>query len=1084
LDIKTACTPRPDILSGTFNPEIFTASLSAVTNHYQGISTGIHDMYKDAALFFQEATYPTQGLTTILSDIFGRLSGDNSLPAIHRLETAFGGGKTHTLIACTHIAHKGKALEGVMDHLLPANLIPEPGEIRVAGIAGDEIPVHKSKGDRLVPYTLWGEMAFQLGGETLYRQVEADAVSPAAPGKDFFQQVFEGGKALVMMDELAQYAARLSAATPTGSEQLAAFLMALNGYARENPGIVVVLSLASASDAFSSQTGILTELLGKVTGRQISEDEALTTGAMAVKSVASVVSRDATTTVPVQAAEISRVLGKRLFIAIDHQAAAQTADQYMEMYAKNASMLPDHVTRADFKDQMVRLFPFHPTLIDFLNKKLATLENFQGTRGVLRVLALAVRRIWEKSDPIPMIHTCHLDLRYARMVNEIIGRTGAGDLLTVLNADIGGADTDGIEGGKSNAQLCDLRNPHPENRPMYVYTWKSVFLHSLVGRDQALGSNIFGLTELDALFEVSFPGLTPAQVKVALEEISNSAFYLRFNQGRYYASLEPSINIALSKIRRAIQKAELMQALQAAARKVVSTDVKTFHVINDVSVPEHIPDNRGRPALAMVALDAGRINVDEFVTTAGPNRPRLEQNLVFLLVPDTVNTQYDSTDPELFEAFSPAAEKNKLSHLEDVARTVLAMRRLVKKPQDYGINPRKLEEDAFKQRIRERENAMVTAVTQAFRHLWFPSTTGQITRKEIRTAGGEGGASVLEQIRRVLLEENELVTADQATRSHLTNLAKLFFKASDTIHLKQLQENFFRLRTWPILDGPEVFDLIIREGVAKDIWCLYRMTSDDSTRPDEFYSRDTGGLPFSLNLDDGYALVTREGAKQREWIQAKGPDQSQIQEWVQQAIGEKKECAVGEIAETVKGLHGNLPENSVETALIKLAQNERTMLFRSAPGQDVRPEDLISGTRASLYTPRADDVILTPARAAEKNLLTRKDTALRLDGHTGGQVLGPLLRRIGSLYNQGAVSDIRLLDLPAIPLPKGGHLRIAVDNAPPDSMKALGELFEVAGTLISDDTALEAFLEITDPQEDCPLVKEIRKTQPHREQES
>ncbi|MCF8075370.1 MAG: hypothetical protein K9K63_09440 [Desulfotignum sp.] len=68
MDIKTACTPRPDILSGIFNPEIFTVSLSVVTNHYQGINTGIHELYKDAALFFQDATYPTQGLKTILSD--------------------------------------------------------------------------------------------------------------------------------------------------------------------------------------------------------------------------------------------------------------------------------------------------------------------------------------------------------------------------------------------------------------------------------------------------------------------------------------------------------------------------------------------------------------------------------------------------------------------------------------------------------------------------------------------------------------------------------------------------------------------------------------------------------------------------------------------------------------------------------------------------------------------------------------------------------------------------------------------------------------------------------------------------------
>jgi hypothetical protein len=1081
VDIKTACTPRPDILSGTFNPEIFTASLSAVTNHYQGISTGIHELYKDATLFFQDATYPTQGLKTILSDIFGRLSGDNSLPAIHRLETAFGGGKTHTLVACTHIAWKGKELQGIVDYLLPANLIPEPGEIRVAGIAGDEIPVHKTQGDRLVPYTLWGEMAFQLGGEALYRRVEADAVSLAAPGKDFFQQVFGGGKALVMMDELAQYAARLSAATPGGSDQLAAFLMSLNGYVREHPGIVVVLSLASAADAFSSQTGILVDLLGKVTGRQISEDEALTTGAMAVKGVASVISRDATTTVPVQAAEISRVLSKRLFTDIDEKAAARTADLYMEMYARNASMLPDHVSRLDFKDHMVRVFPFHPTLIDFLNKKLATLDNFQGTRGVLRVLALAVRRIWDKNDPVPMIHTCHLDMRHAPMVNEILGRTGSGDLLTVLNADIGGADTDGIEGGKSNAELCDLRNPHPENRPMYAYTWKSVFLHSLVGRDQALGSNIFGLTELDALFEVSFPGLTPAQVKVALEEISNSAFYLRFNQGRYYASLEPSINIALSKIRRSIQKGELMQALQAAARKVVSADVKTFHVINDVSQPEHIPDNKGRPALAMVALDAGRINVDEFVTTAGPNRPRLEQNLVFLLVPDTVNTQYDSDDPELFAAFSPPREKNRLSLLEDIARTVLAMRRLVKKPQDYGINPRKLEADDFKQRISERENAMNTAVTQAYRHLWFPSTTGQISRKEIRTAGGEGGASVLEQIRRVLLEETELVTADQATRSHLTNLAKLFFKNSDIIHLKKLQESFFRIRTWPILDSPEVFDLIVREGVNQHIWCLYRMSSDDSTRPDEFYSRDTGGVPFSLNLDDGYALVTPEGAKQRNWIKEKGPDISQIKEWATQVIKEKQECPMGEIKEELTRTHGNLPEESVDTALLKLVQDNRAILFRSTPGQDIRPEDIVSKTQTVFYKPASEDVIVTPARASEKNLLSKKDTALRLEGQKGGSVLGPLLRRIGSLYNQGAVSSIELLNLPDIPLPEGGRLQIAVENAPPGSMKALGELFEVAGTLIKSDTPLEAFLEITDPNEDCALVKEIKKNQTEKE---
>jgi hypothetical protein len=240
-------------------------------------------------------------------------------------------------------------------------------------------------------------------------------------------------------------------------------------------------------------------------------------------------------------------------------------------------------------------------------------------------------------------------------------------------------------------------------------------------------------------------------------------------------------------------------------------------------------------------------------------------------------------------------------------------------------------------------------------------------------------------------------------------------------------------------------------------------------------------VPFSLNLDDGYALVTPEGAKQRNWIQEKGPDISQIKEWATQVIKEKQECSMGQIKEALTGTHGNLPEESVDTALLKLVQDNRAFLFRPAPGQEVRPEDMVSKTQTVFYKPASDDVIVTPARASEKNLLSKKDTALRLEGQKGGSVLGPLLRRIGSLYNQGAVSSIELLDLAGIPLPEGGRLRISVENAPPGSMKALGELFEVAGTLINSDTPLEAFLEITDPNEDCALVKEIKKNQTEKE---
>lgn len=82
----------------------------------------LHSLYTDAARFFSEATYPTDGMRSVIGDVFARIAGDNSAPAIHRLETAFGGGKTHTLIACTHLAWRGTELaEVAAEFVLRAN---------------------------------------------------------------------------------------------------------------------------------------------------------------------------------------------------------------------------------------------------------------------------------------------------------------------------------------------------------------------------------------------------------------------------------------------------------------------------------------------------------------------------------------------------------------------------------------------------------------------------------------------------------------------------------------------------------------------------------------------------------------------------------------------------------------------------------------------------------------------------------------------------------------------------------------------------------------------------------------------------
>lgn len=1067
--VLDTCQPRPEILAGTFNPEVFTASLSPIIEYYHTGRGVIDSIYTNAELFFREATYPTQGLRLTLAEVFGRVAGDLTVPAIHRLETAFGGGKTHTLIACTHIAYRGTELRDTVRDILDQKLLPEPGSVAVVGVAGDEIPVHQPKGNALVPYTLWGEIAYQIGGESLYREVEDEASSFAAPGKTYFARVLGGRKAIIMLDELAQYAARLEAARPDGASQLAAFLMGLHGYARNHPGIAVILTLASATDAFARQTELLAKLIAQVRGEEVSEDDALGIGEKAVRGVASVVARDAVQITPVHAAEISSVLAKRLFLSVNRDAARATAEEYMQMYRRNANMLPDEAASEDFKGRMIANYPFHPTLVDFLNKKLANAENFQGTRGVLRVLALAVRSLWLKQQDVPMIHACHLDLRSDRVVNEILGRTGSSDLLLVLNADVGSVDTGTLEGGRSNAELADQKNPHPEGHPLYEYTWKTVFLHSLVGREEGLDSKILGLTEPEALFCVSFPGLTPPQVRMALEEINESAFYLRYEQGKYFASEEPTINSVLARIRRTLKADQVNSLLEATARKVVTGKSDLFHIEHDVSLPEHLPDGKGRPVLGVGSLTAESVDVEAMVTTRGVNKPREQQNLIFLLVPETATVKGTNE----LEGFFQSQAQDARQRIESIARQVEAMRVLNEKPQSYGVNPRRLEDADFKKRKSEREQALLTAVSSIYTSLYYPSTAGHIVRKEIKTAGGEGGLPFIEQIREILLKDGKLLTSNNTTQADLLNLSKLFFEHGDTVTLEKLRQNFSCARSWPVLETPGVLEQIVRAGVQKGAWCVFRMGAADSVKPEEFYHREND-IPMGVNLSGaGYSLVTVQGANQRGWTETHRVEPAKVREGIIYRVGQDGLATVREVSDNLAEKYGEVPDQDFQEAVVTLVKSGRLFAYHGTPDQQEKP-DLIHGAAAALYTPQSGDVLVTPAKAAELGWVTAGRRGLTLGGKEGAEKLLPLLRRLGGIYNRGAKSTIDSMDLVDLELPEGGSIRIQLTSVTPGSMKALGELFEVLAGVASPGERTEAFLEILDPADDCPFVQELK----------
>lgn len=1082
MSILESCQPHPDLLAGTLNPEIFTANLMQVIGHYRGESGVVQNVYTDASAFFNEATYATDGMRQVLRNSFGRLSGqDATYPAIQRLESAFGGGKTHTLIAATHLAFQGTDLADTVKDLIDPRLLSPPGAVTVVGIAGDRVAIHETQGARLVPYTLWGEIAYQIGGEALYQAIGPAATSFGSPADEYFDVVFKGRRVLIMLDELAAYATRVEAARTGGGSTVATFLMSLFQYAKEHVGIAVIVTLAGQRDAFSRQTQMLSELVSQARGEEIAANDSLGIADRAYGEVRKVMARDETTITPVRGQEISRVLARRLFVRIDPPAATATADAYMALYGRTAALLPEAARQTGYRERMISHYPFHPTLIDYLTDKLSTVETFQGTRGVLRILALTVANLWRRRVQAPMIHACHLDLRDPRLSDELVSRTSSADLLPIVNVDIGGPDSGDLRAEDSNAACRDRANPHPDGFPLHEYAWKTVFLHSLAGFGEGLVSRVFGISTAEALLATAFPGLTPPQVETALEALRSHAYYLRYSdtEGRYYASTGVSINRVLADIRRAVRgSSAITNLINETSRKVVKADAGGFEVISEVAVPERIPDKGTKPTLALIALETAQIDPEAFILQAGPNKPRQHQNVVFLLVPETVRTRSAPRpgDDMLDNAEIRAGELR--ARLADIAVDVLARRLLKQNPANYGLSESTLSDEAFTRDTKEREQALLTVVTQAYRHLWFSGPGGKITQREISTAGGEGGVSVIESIRAVLLNEGQLVTAEQAATSATSAAAaKLFFgSGKDHQSLTDLRTFFYSRRDWPVLESPTLFDTLIRSGVGHGAWCLFRMGADDSDAPAEFYSRDTGELPLQLNLSEqGWSLVTAAGAKQRHWTATDTPDPLKIRHWVQETIQNLGQTSVGEIAETIAQTHGEIAEPEVCKALDELVKTGQFYVYAPTEDPDLDPSVLRGASECVLEPVKPEYRIVTKAEAAKRGWTKRQDETLTLSGEAARQRLLPLLKKLAGLYKTGATSSIDYLEISSLTLPMGGRLTIQFQDLKPEDVKILDELLETTVALTASGADTEAQIVISQPQPNCKLVAELTK---------
>lgn len=1083
-NVLEACQPKKGIVEGTLNLEVFTASLGPVIDfyHHKG-NKSIDSIYTDAMTFFRDATYPTDGLKQIVDHVFRRIHGDASVPAIYRLETAFGGGKTHSLISCVHLAYRGTELRNVTKGIIDPEILPVPGSVGVVGIAGDELDVQKTTGDVIHPYTVWGEMAYQIGGDTLYAEVKNEAESYASPGKSFFDKVLGDKKLIIMIDELAQYASRLEVVLPDrGADQLSAFLMMLNNYAKNHTGISVIVTLASSSDAFAKQTSGLAKKLNEIQATDtISDEDAAAIMERSAKSVSSVISREATVVTPVQANEISLILAKRLFDSIDIEAAKDVIAAYRSMYQRNENLLPEEANTIKFAMRMQSTYPFHPTFIDFLNNKLSLAENFQGTRGVLRVLALTIRAIWQKKLPIMLIHTCHIDMRNAATVDEILGRTGSADLRVALNTDIGSVDTNELAGNMSQAQRADEKNPHPDHVPMYELTWKTVFLNSLIGRAEGKTSKVYGINQQDVIFMTSTPILTPAQVKIALEEINKSAFYLRYEDGKYFAHQDPTLNSVLAMIRQNVDDKSVRQKLQAIASTLIESN-HLFHVEQDVRLPQDMPDNIEKLAVGVVSLDADRIDLMDFFMTKGNAVPRIDQNMFVLLIPETVEVSLPNIDNGMFPDPDSTKQKSK-GYVEDLARQVIAYQRLKDTPQAYGIQPAKLHDADFVDKSHERAMALENEVAALYDKLYF-AMGSKIEVSDLRTSASDSGAAILTQVSQELIKAGKLIWQEDEPfkATELKSLANQFlFSNGDRAVIRETLTRFQTLRSWPMLASKKVLERMLREGVQQGNWAVYRMgQTEDVDMPEELYTQEN---PVSMNVDllnGGYSIMTLEGAKKRHWLDKNHVPQEKVQQEIKNILQASGAVTVKDLTAAVQNKYGNATDEQVTEAVKEVVQTSGYQAYEGSPDQQEKPEKMIDNFEAPYHTFVDTDVIITKACESERGWLMQNDEHDLLSNLTEpekAKKIYDMLAKMSSWYRRGKAStDIKFLDLDGLRLPSGAKMRITFEHLTPLDIEKLDELFDTLTNVSKTNDESYASIELEDTSDDNDmLIQELKK---------
>ena len=799
-------TPHMDIKQGRLDESVFAANLAEVA-----LGNG-REIYSNPGVFFSK-TFFTAGLKNVAKTVLKGLNGkEDAENRVISLQTGFGGGKTHTLISLYHLSKWGKNAikSNYTKDLLAYTGVPEFDSANIAVFTNTtNDPANGRQAEEGVHIqTIWGELAYQLGGKAAYELVRKNDEQFIAPA-GIFKQVLEQSKpALILIDELADYCVKASARKAGNSslaDQTISFMQELTEAVASVNNCVAVITLPASVQEVGN-TPEAQSILGSLQQR---------------------VSRVGADTQPVADEEIYEVIRRRLFEDIgDDKTIESIADQYMTMYQEFWSELPANAIKSEYKQKILKSYPFHPELIDAFRVRWASHHDFQRTRGVLRLLAAIVSDLWKRQQSLPggnaMIHPGMVNFANLDALSGQLKKLYGNGYDSVISADAAGSSSNAFKIDSNKKEYGDW------------YLTQSIASVILMNSFGSEGTNK-GISVPELKLNLLVPhGFNHNSVNGALDELESNAYYLYYAQSsssgkRYWFHTKPNINILINQAKGDVKPeditAEIISRLQNKSK-----NINGFNVL--VNPAEDIPEQQ-KPTLLILSpnhlanpngLNGKTLPLIEKIATKKGNSERIYRNTMLFLVCSELG----------------------IGKLQSDVREYLACQKI---STEYNNQLEQEQKSDLRKRMDDASKSSESSLVTAYSIITKFSVKKGTDVLQIRQFKDSIDSQINTNIIEALKEEEWLLESVGLSTLRNNNLLPTI---QQPIKAKDIYEAFLRFDDKPMITGPGAVAKSIQKYCTNGEYCIATGDGNNYTR---FFFQEV--VPFFDVNDVTYWLVDK-----------------------------------------------------------------------------------------------------------------------------------------------------------------------------------------------------------------------------------